>query len=136
MIIDEILDYKDNATNKIDIQYIYDEAKIFNFDYIINAIDNGNNKDIQNAICEYIKNNNYNLDICDFVKTIKFVDKKANKKTYYFVEDDCYGQHGWNIEEMTLTKYQYKNYEDDRKIDGRHGFLTDNYASAIYYVND
>lgn len=136
MIIDEILDLKEKLMEKVDLQYIYDEAKIFNFDYIVNAIDNLDNKGIQNAICKYIIDNGYNTEICDFVKTIKFINRKATKKTYYFVADDYYGQHGCDIEKVEMTKYAYNYCSDNRLCNGKRGFITDSFMGAMYYVND
>ena len=63
MIIDEILDFKyfreNNQKYEPDMKYMYDEAMLFGIDYLAEALDNGNNNDIQKALCRYIEENNY-----------------------------------------------------------------------------
>lgn len=135
MIIDEILDLKDGYKKEVDLDYIYNEAKIFNFDDLTEAIENGNNKDIQRALINYITTQNYNSSLVEFIKKTTFRNKNT-KKTYYFVEDDNYGQHGDYIEEIKLNKQEYNYANNNRQYNGRRGFLTDNYASAVYYTND
>lgn len=135
MIIDEILDLKDGYKKEADLDYIYNEAKIFNFDDLTEAIENGNNKDIQRALINYITTQNYNSSLVEFIKKTTFRNKNT-KKTYYFVEDDSYGQHGDYIEEIKLNKQEYNYASNNRQYNGRRGFLTDSYVSAVYYTND
>lgn len=135
MIIDEILDYKDGLTKKIDLNYIYAQAKLFNFDCIANALENGNNKDIQQALINYITENEYNNEIVDFIQNTIFRNRNT-KKTYYFVEDNSYGQHGDFIEEIKLNEIEYNYSQNTRTLNGKRGFLTGKYISALYYVND
>ena len=135
MIIDEILDLKDGYKKEVDLDYIYNEAKIFNFDDLAEAIENGNNKDIQRALINYITTQNYNSSLVEFIKKTTFRNKNT-KKTYYFVEDDSYGQHGDYIEEIKLNKQEYNYASNNRQYNGRRGFLTDSYVSAVYYTND
>ena len=58
-------------------------------------------------------------------------------KTYYFVEDDDYGQHGTDIIEVKLTSKEYRKVKETRVLEeiGR-GFITDDYVSALYYTQD
>lgn len=135
MIIDEILDLKDNYKSKIDLNYVYTEAKEFGFDYIITALEQGNNKDLQVALCKYIDDNNYNTDIKKFINSTIFM-RKQRQKTYYFVEDDNYGQHGDFIETIQLNDLQYNYIEDTRLYNGKRGFITNSYMSALYYTQD
>ena len=84
MIIDEILDFKYFRENKQkfepDMKYIYDEAMEFGFDYLAEALDNGNNNDIQKALCRYVDENEYNPAIKDFINQInwqKYADAQS-----------------------------------------------------------
>ena len=57
-------------------------------------------------------------------------------KTYYFVPDDCYGQHGTDIYEIKLTKQEANKITQTRIYNNMQGFLTDKYISALYYTQD
>lgn len=73
MIIDEILDYKEGFTKKINLNYIYNEAKLFDFDYITDAIASRKNENIKKAVAKYIAENGYNKKLIDFVQNIIFI---------------------------------------------------------------
>ena len=74
MIIDAICDILDGDTITYNLlKYIYDEAMLFGFDYISRALDEGDNRDIQNALCRYVIENDYNTNLCDFIKTQNFL---------------------------------------------------------------
>ncbi len=77
MIIDKILDTRAGVPYDFyeDGRYIYDEAQIFGFDYIIDAFDGGTNKDCQKALCRYIDENNYNPDIKKFVNSFNWAEE-------------------------------------------------------------
>lgn len=59
MIIDAILDAKE-TNNFLDIEYIEEQARQFEFDDILEAITNKNSNDLKLALTRYIVNNNYN----------------------------------------------------------------------------
>lgn len=61
---------------------------------------------------------------------------ESKKGTYYFVEDDGYGQHGIDIEEVKLTKEEFNEVQKTRTYNGKKGFITNSYSSALYYVQD
>ena len=73
MIIDLILDRKDNKE--------YNSKKFYNnvMQYgkigwnISEALDNGNEDDIKKALCEYIINNEYNINICKYINSINWL---------------------------------------------------------------
>lgn len=65
MIIDLILDKRDGE--KVELSDIYNQAMIWEMDYISRALDSGDENDIKNALCDYIDNNNYNPQIKDFI---------------------------------------------------------------------
>jgi hypothetical protein len=70
MIIDTILDRKDGIPyTKDDFNYILREAKIFGFDDIVEAMNSNKNASIVPALENYIKNNNYNLELIKFIKS-------------------------------------------------------------------
>lgn len=60
-IIKTILD-SENTNNFLDIETIQEIAQEKQIDYILNAIENGNEKDLQDALICYV-NNIDNLDI-------------------------------------------------------------------------
>ena len=75
MIIDLILDRKDGfAYNAHDFYCdVMDYENDFNFNPIISrAMDSGTEKDVKNALCKYIKDNNYNPEICDYINSVKW----------------------------------------------------------------
>lgn len=73
MIIDLILDRKDGSPYNAREFYwdVLQYESIFDFDCygISRAMDYGTNKDVQNALCKYIREQQYNPNICDYVKT-------------------------------------------------------------------
>lgn len=75
MIIDLILDRKDDETYlKKDL---YDTREFYNdvLAYgetgyeITRALDFGTESDVKKALCNYIYNNNYNVNICDYINS-------------------------------------------------------------------
>lgn len=77
MIIDLILDAKDNYVvmplDNFHKEYLRQEAEVFGFDYILEAITSGSNKAVQKALCGYIDKNDYNPVIKDFINKSKWV---------------------------------------------------------------
>ena len=75
MIIDAILDRRacPEYYGEREIEYILEEADIFGFNEITRAFATGNNRNVQNALCNYIDNNEYNPEIKDFVKSVNWV---------------------------------------------------------------
>jgi hypothetical protein len=70
MIIDKILDRKDGIPyTQRDFNYILDEAKLFDMNDLANALQSNQNKNIIRELENYIKNNNYNLELVKYVKT-------------------------------------------------------------------
>lgn len=79
MIIDEILDAKHN-NNIIDIEYIKEEAELFDFDYITKAIQNKDPEETRQALALYIRLNGYNLEIIENeLEQIKIVFDEPSK---------------------------------------------------------
>lgn len=76
MIIDVILDRKDGVEYdaREASKYMYDEAVIFEFDYLVRALDSGTNKDVQDALCKYIDKNDYNPDLKDYIRSQIWVE--------------------------------------------------------------
>ena len=75
MIIDAILDRKHGKpynSYKV-LKYIYDEAMFFKFDYIIGALDYGDEIDIKRALCNYIDSQNYNPAIKDYINSVNWL---------------------------------------------------------------
>lgn len=83
MIIDEILDRKDWEEEGYDVYNAHDfytncmiSSTHFNGigDEITYAMDYLENKDVQEAICHYIINNEYNPQICDYVRSKNWIE--------------------------------------------------------------
>ena len=70
MIIDQILDRKDGYGYEPKEFYLYCNGYNEHGNNIARAMDAGTNKDIQRAICEYITDNGYSSDICDYVNAV------------------------------------------------------------------
>ena len=86
MIIDLILDRKDGYNYNVEKFYkdvvSYGEV---GFD-IARALDSGTEKDVKNALCDYIINNDYNKNICKYINSVNWLDgfvenKKSDKKS-------------------------------------------------------
>jgi len=73
MIIDLILDRRDG--HKIDLRDLYDNAVDFEFWKLANAIDNGENEDIQRELCNYIDDNGYPQEIKGFINKTDWLTK-------------------------------------------------------------
>ena len=83
MIIDLILDRKydiENGVDEYDAHKFYTECVWYDSifwgvaDGIIRAMDCGTEDDVKKELCEYIVNNSYNSEICDFVKTVNWLN--------------------------------------------------------------
>lgn len=71
MIIDAILDRRAGCGYLYpEFKYICDEARIFEFDYIIEAFKTKQNKAIQEALCKYIDEGDYNPEIKEYVNRV------------------------------------------------------------------
>lgn len=80
MIIDEILDRKAGRP--------YNAKAFYNYcldyfdglgDTITRAMDGGTNGDVQEALCGYILQQDYNPEICDYVRSVNWIeDDKLN----------------------------------------------------------
>lgn len=68
MIVDAILDRKAYPSyTQEDMDYILNEAKTMDFDYITSAFETGSNKEIQAALCKYIDEQDYNPEIKEYI---------------------------------------------------------------------
>jgi len=94
MIIDEILDRKDWLDDGYDVYnahdfYIYCVQSMGCFGYgiggkITAAMDYGTNEDVQNTLCDYIMEQGYNPSICEFVRSVNWIENgeyRHNLKT-------------------------------------------------------
>lgn len=84
MIIDLILDRKDDNTVRSDSmgQSVPYNAHTFYLNVmnygevgygIARAMDEGTEEDVKQALCQYIKDQNYNTDICDYVNSVRWL---------------------------------------------------------------
>lgn len=42
---------------------------------ILNALDNGTEQDVKNALCNYVKNGQYNTDICEYINSVEWLQE-------------------------------------------------------------
>ena len=96
MIIDLILDRKDGK--EYDPRKFYSDVLKYedwlrNYD-ISSAMDYGTERDVKRAICDYIRRNGYNTDICNYVNSVKWltpVKASKNKRVGEFIIEDVGG---------------------------------------------
>lgn len=80
MVIDLILDRKDGEP--YDPKHFYNEcmeySAIFDgmFDAITAAMDYGTEKDMKEALCEYIGKNGYNPEIMDYINSVNWIESE------------------------------------------------------------
>ena len=73
MIIDLILDRKDGEQyNAKDFYNDVMEYEEVGFE-ITEAMDNGKEKDVKKAICDYIINGEYNPEICEYINSVEWI---------------------------------------------------------------
>lgn len=86
MIIDCILNRRDNEVYDGDFSY---NAHDFYFDIlgygrigdnITRAMDGGTEEDTRQALCDYIKRNEYNQRICDYIRARVWTENTNEKK--------------------------------------------------------
>ena len=75
MIVDAILDRKDGI--EYNAKEFYDYVREYNLEpyssEICEAMDEGNNQDVQFALCKYIVLERYSLNICGFIQDNKWI---------------------------------------------------------------
>lgn len=85
MVIDLILDRKDGMTYSPEdfyrhcMQYKYSGDFDSIVDAITRAMDEGTEEDVKNAICDYIRANDYNEKICDFVNSVTWLEESLKE---------------------------------------------------------
>ena len=80
MIINEILETKVNGIEKYDAFRFYNSV---NLDYLVTKDDNSLNiikvleegtlEEVQDVLCKYILNNNFDESLCEFIKTFDWL---------------------------------------------------------------
>ena len=82
MIIDLILDRQDGFGYSP--KEFYDEVSEYDEDgwEIARALDSGTERDIKKALCDYVVNNDYNADICDYINSVKWLEEEPSKRTF------------------------------------------------------
>lgn len=77
MIIDLILDRRDGEP--YDSKHFYDDVMSYRETWpelanpITSAMDGGTNEDVQVQLCNYIKSQGYNPEICDYVNSVEWI---------------------------------------------------------------
>lgn len=76
MLIDKILDRRDGEEySPRDLyNYLQEEGEVFAFywDYA-RIMDEGTEKEMQDALCEYVTASGYRLDVCDYVRSVDWL---------------------------------------------------------------
>lgn len=79
MVIDAILDRKEGAKYDPEefYRYVRDEESVFygKDQPISRALDSGTDDDVKGALCKYITDNGYSPDICDYVKSVSWLNE-------------------------------------------------------------
>lgn len=83
MVVDCILDRKDGSP--YNPREFYQDMLAYEADDISRAMDEGTEEDVKKALCDYIKFNNYNPAICDYINSVNWLTSsnrriKMNKK--------------------------------------------------------
>lgn len=98
MIIDLILDRKDNLQEGIknyNARDFYFDCMRYNGIFngiaggITRAMDGGTETDIKRELCNYILKNGYNPSICDFIKSVSWLDSDAESFSRDFMIFDA-----------------------------------------------
>lgn len=85
MLIDLILDRKDGF--EYDPEEFYRDAMAYNSifkgiaDEITRAMDSGTEEDVKKALCNYVKSNGYDERICDYIKSVNWLDECLKEET-------------------------------------------------------
>lgn len=75
MIIDKILDRKDGELYKARDFYFNVLQYGSTGDEITRAMDGGTEDDVKKALCDYITGNEYNPQICDYIKSVEWLSE-------------------------------------------------------------
>lgn len=79
MIVDRILDRKDGEPYNAKNFYNYCMKEMAVFGYYIGgeitrAMDSRTNADVQEALCKYILEQDYNPEICDYIRSVDWLN--------------------------------------------------------------
>lgn len=75
MIVDRILDRKDGTP--YNAKELYDYCKDVGEgigDDIVDALDYKTEEEVKDALCNYIVAQGYNLDICDYIRSVNWIE--------------------------------------------------------------
>ena len=75
MIIDKILDRKDGELYNARDFYFDVLQYSRTGDEITRAMDGGTEDDVKKALCDFITGNEYNPQICDYIKSVEWLSK-------------------------------------------------------------
>lgn len=107
MLIDLILDRKDGLT--YDPRDFYYNLMVYGgteAEAISKAMDEGNEKDVREALCAYVLRENYNPAICDYIQAVKWLeeDDEEAEKTYTAISNHKVIFRGWCFRDMNEIK--------------------------------
>ena len=117
MIIDLILDRKDALENDVKSYNAHDfymDCMDYNGNFdgiadgITRAMDGGTETDVKRELCKYITNNGYNPSICDFIKSVSWLDSdpESFKRDFIIYDGDTLAI----IATMHTTEAEARNY--------------------------
>ena len=91
MVVDCILDRKDGSP--YNPREFYQDMLAYEADDISRAMDEGTEEDVKIALCDYIKFNDYNPAICDYINSVNWLTSsnrrtKMNKKSIKSAHQD------------------------------------------------
>lgn len=84
MLIDLILDRKDGQP--YNAKKFYDAVTSYLDTFpcyigVARALDGGTEADVIDELCDYIKSQDYNLDLCDYISSVKWLEDDEPEKT-------------------------------------------------------
>ena len=80
MLIDLILDRA--ADTRYNPNDFYIRAMEYKQDEVTRAMDGGTERDVQAALCDYIKRNEYNRDICAYIESVNWLTEWNASRAY------------------------------------------------------
>lgn len=77
MLVDAILDRR--SAIREDGVDTYNPRKLYNYvngwyNEVARAMDEGTEEDVKKVLCKYIIDNDYNPDICNFIKSVNWLE--------------------------------------------------------------
>lgn len=84
MLIDAILDRRDGVPYNAKKLYNYLFGSFKCYEPVTYAMDYGTEEEVQEALCRYILEQDYNPDICSYIRSVKWLENDPEDRTFTF----------------------------------------------------